>query len=74
MNMRNINELLEQRACLCHVGQRLTDAQLEVDTQDRPGCLVRVADSKIVFERKDAGREPRQDDFEVGPLGLDERL
>ncbi len=47
---------------------------LEVDAENRAGRLVRIADGQVRLEREHAGRQARQDDFEVGAFGFHEGL
>ena len=67
-------ELLEQRAALARLRQRLADDALDVGAEDRAGGLVRGAHGAIGLQRNDAGRQAREDDCEVGALGLDRVL
>ncbi len=74
MHLGNVDELFEQGAAFGQVCKVLAGPVLEVHAQDRAGRLVRIADPQVGFERQDACRQPRQDDLEVGTLGLDQGL
>ncbi len=71
VNLRDVGKLLEKRMIARDLEQRLAGAGIEICSEYCPGRLIGVADAKIVFEREHPGRQSRENNFEIGALGLD---
>src|SRR5690606_38239734 len=68
---RHGQELREQRLVRGERDERLPDAGLEIEPEDRAGGVIRGADAQIRLERHDARRQARENDLELAALALE---